>query len=145
MSREISPPRAVAGREFSAFSPFCPCRRVVVQSRWTGLARWRGFAFSVVIPISFSEPVVFREPVSWPSTRRPSAAAGSFCPVGRCVSSTIGPQGERHLVGFSKRHQAKRMGCVATIVLSETLWPIAFFGCPRGHRVNNETYVPGGT
>jgi hypothetical protein len=41
---------------------------------------------------------------------------------------------------FLKRHQAKRLRgtCVNHGSISDSR-PIAFFGCPRGHRVNYET------
>ena len=74
----------------------------------------------VVIPISFSEPVVFCEPVSWPTNC--NGCWFCFLLPGRalCVFNK-GPTGQRTFGRFSKRHQAKRMGCMATIVLSETL------------------------
>src|ERR1700674_141758 len=42
-------------------------------------------------------------------------------------------------IRFLKRNKRNGCICMATIVLSETPWPIALFGYPRGHRVNNET------
>src|SRR5580700_10632475 len=40
---------------------------------------------------------------------------------------------------FSETRASETDALVSTMVLSETRGLLAFFGCPRGHRVNEET------
>jgi hypothetical protein len=55
-------------------------------------------------------------------------------------SETIREEGKQNRSQDDVRNagEARRLQ-LSTIVLSETRWPKAFFGCPRGHRVNKET------
>jgi len=82
------------------------------------------------------------------SSERPGAVKGA--PLGAAKrtldgedrSETIAEEGKQMwtAVDFLKRGQAKRLrcACVNHGSISDSR-PIAFFGCPRGHRVNKET------
>jgi len=81
-------------------------------------------------------------------SERPGAVKGA--PLGAAKgtlegedrSETIAEEGKQMWtpVDFLKRGQAKRLrcACVNHGSISDSR-PIAFFGCPRGHRVNKET------
>ena len=82
------------------------------------------------------------------SSERPGAVKGA--PLGAAKrtlegedrSETIAEEGKQMWtpIDFLKRGQAKRLrcACVNHGSISDSR-PIAFFGCPRGHRVNKET------
>ena len=69
----------------------------------------------MVIPFLFSQPVVFCEVLA-------TNATPVSVDLSTSLSETDGLHGNHSSIGDS--------------------WPIAFFGYPRGHRVNNETDVP---
>src|SRR6202165_4658015 len=71
-----------------------------------------------------------------------AASAGRSGPLtARTVLRRVATRERRssNSIRFLKRNKRNGCICMATIVLSETPWPIALFGYPRGHRVNNET------
>jgi hypothetical protein len=177
MSREIFPPRAEAGPNF-ALHP-APRRVFADACSGSAESAARRVGEQVAVPIGSSpdflpSPLRASSLTDNGSLRQLLVSfflsalcvfrTGSVC-QGRAVRCGITNREHRRPFGttstkrdrryvdsrrFLKRHQAKRLRgtCVNHGSISDSR-PIAFFGCPRGHRVNNETstgdaYLRGG-